>query len=83
MAGSLARQERGVIGQRWQGRMAHIAPDHTLGDTIHPGAPSLDCTTYDLSFAAGVGNAKDPSTLGIIPYTACPQHDTFWAILLL
>ena len=30
MAGSLARQGRGVIGQGWQGHMAHISPGYTL-----------------------------------------------------
>src|SRR5215471_15508534 len=33
MAGSLARQGRGVIGQGWQGRMAHISPGSTLTST--------------------------------------------------
>src|SRR5215471_5814280 len=28
MAGSLTRQGRGVIGQGWQGRMAHISPGY-------------------------------------------------------
>src|SRR5262245_16460624 len=33
MTSRLARQGRGVIGQWWQGRMAHISPDHTLTST--------------------------------------------------
>src|SRR5215471_12127049 len=33
MAGSLTRQGRGVIGQGWQGRMAHISPGYTLMST--------------------------------------------------
>src|SRR5262249_21774023 len=33
MAGNLARQGRGIIGQRWQGHMAHISPDHALTST--------------------------------------------------
>src|SRR5262245_55594569 len=33
MASSLTRQGRGVIGQRWQGRRAHISPGHALTST--------------------------------------------------
>ena len=64
MAGRLAWQDRGVVGQRWQGRMVHISPDHTLTSTSLTARVS-ECGKHPCQAATTCQGRVSPACMGM------------------